>query len=226
MQALLRTNLKSIQQQFFDLLHTLRGELFLARKTRNQLSGKRNLRLNIGAGRLAREGYVNLDRFPASPNVLYWDFRNPLPVDSSSTIHIHCEHFIEHLEHPQAIALLQEFARVLAPGGTLRLICPDAGLYIQAYVNGDTQFFRSLERLGGAAQPFTQPVEVINQMFRMSGSHRYAWDIPSLQSALTASGFEAIQTSTIGDPQLGGEMDGTDDWRRIESLYLHARRAG
>lgn len=225
MLSLLRANLRQIRHLIFDLLHTVRSEAFLSRRTRQQLKGRSGLRLNIGAGRLARAGYVNLDRFPADPDVMYWDFRNPLPVDTGGAVHIHCEHFIEHLEHTEALALLKEFARVLAPGGTLRLICPDAGLYLNAYVRGDTRFFQSLERLGGAIRPFTQPVDVINQMFRMGGAHLHAWDVPSLKAALISAGFQQIEASELGDTQRGGDMDGTDDWRRIESLYLYARRS-
>jgi predicted SAM-dependent methyltransferase len=225
MKTLIRAHLRRLLNECSDFLHTLYGESFRAARTRAQLRGRSGLRLNIGAGRLAREGYVNLDRFPASADVLYWDFRNPLPVETGSATHIHCEHFIEHLEHPEALALLQEFGRVLAPGGTLRLICPDAGLYLRAYVNGDRAFFSSLERLGGAMQPMTQPIEVINQMFRMGGSHRYAWDQASLRAALETAGFHDIRDSSLGETSLGGDMDGTDDWRRIESLYLWARRS-
>lgn len=224
MKTLIRAHLRRIRDELLDLLHTIRGEAFRAGRTRTQLRGRSGLRLNVGAGHLAREGYVNLDRFPAGKDVLYWDFRNPLPLADGSATHIHCEHFIEHLEHHEALALLHEFGRVLAPGGTLRLICPDAGLYLRAYVEGNAAFFRSLERLGGATRPMTQPIEIINQMFRMGFSHRHAWDQPSLHAALTGAGFGEIRTSSMGDSRLGGEMDGTDDWRLIESLYLWARR--
>jgi predicted SAM-dependent methyltransferase len=221
--SLFRRYLRGLRDHLRDALYALKGEWLLAPDTRRRLSGARGVSLNVGAGALSLPGFVNLDRFPASPEVLYWDFRKPLPLADAAVRHVHCEHFIEHLEHHDALALLAEFRRVLEPGGTLRLICPDAGRYIRAYCAGDAAFFRALERLGGAAKPFEHPIEVINQMFRMAGAHRFAWDYEALEAALAGVGFVGIRRSSIGEPDAGGEVDGRDDWREIESLYVVAR---
>jgi SAM-dependent methyltransferase len=224
--SLFRRYARSLRSHVADALYTLRGEWFLAPRTRRRLRGVRGVSLNVGAGRLALPGFVNLDRFPAGPGVLYWDFRRPLPLSDGSVWHIHCEHFIEHLERDEALALLVEFRRVLAPGGTLRLICPDAERYFRAYCDGDAAFFASLASLGGAAVPFELPIEIVNQMFRMGGSHRWAWDFASLSSALTRAGLVDVRRSSFAPAGEGGENDGRDDWRRIESIQVVARKPG
>jgi len=43
------------------------------------------------------------------------------------------EHCLEHFSLPAAFAVLKECWRVLAPGGLLRIIVPDAELYVELY---------------------------------------------------------------------------------------------
>lgn len=224
--SLWRRYARGLRDHLADALHTLRGECLLAPGTRRRLHGVRGVSLNVGAGGLALPGFVNLDRFPAAPGVLYWDFRKPLPLADASARHIHCEHFIEHLEREEALALLHEFERVLEPGGTARLICPDAGRYFRAYCDGDDAFFASLASLGGSEVPFELPIEVVNQMFRMGGAHRWAWDFAALEAALSRAGFVDVRRSGFAAAGEGGEVDGRDEWRRIESIQVVARKRG
>lgn len=221
--SLFRLYLREFLIHARDALHALKGECLLAPQTRRRLRGAQGISLNVGAGRQALPGYVNLDRFPTSRDVLYWDFRKRLPLSDGSVRHVHCEHFIEHLERHEALALLGEFRRVLEPGGTVRLVCPDAERYFRAYCADDAAFFKSLSRLGGASLPFERPIEVINQMFRMAGAHRFAWDYHALEAALASAGFVGIRRSSIGEVGAGGEADGRDAWREIESIYVVAR---
>ncbi len=223
---LFRRIIRGLRAYLADALHTLRGECLLAPRTRRRLRGLRGVSLNVGTGGLVLPGYVNLDRFPASPDVLYWDLRRPLPLSDGSVRHIHCEHFIEHLEYDEALAMLCEFHRVLEPGGTARVICPDAGRYFRAYCEQDQAFFAALSRLGGATVPFELPIEIINQMFRMGGSHRWAWDQVSLARGLNRAGFVDVRQSSFAAVGEGGENDGRDEWRRIESIHMIARKPG
>jgi hypothetical protein len=222
--SLFRRYARGLRSHSADALYTWRCEWLLAPRTRRRLRGVRAISLNVGAGRLALPGFVNLDRFPAAPGVLYWDFRKPLPLSDGSVRHVHCEHFIEYLERDEALALVVEFQRVLEPGGTLRLICPDAERYFRAYCDGDAAFFASLASLGGAEVPFELPIDIVNQMFRMGGSHRWAWDFASLSSAMTRAGLIDVRRSGFAAAGEGGEIDGRDDWRRIESIQVVARK--
>jgi len=58
----------------------------------------------------------------------------PLPFDDDSCEVVYAAHVLEHLEFPgQTFFLLQEVYRVLKPGGTVRIVVPDAAKWITAY---------------------------------------------------------------------------------------------
>ena len=95
-------------------------------------------------------------------------------------------------------------------------------MYLRAYATQDHAFFNALRGLGGAAQPLDCPMAVINQMFRMGGHHRYAWDFEQLRECLEQIGFVQVERSAFGDIVPEFRIDGTDDWRAHESLYVNA----
>src|SRR6185312_6744609 len=90
----------------------------------------------------------------------------------------------------------------ISPASTrelLRIGVPDAALYLRRYLENQTDFFSKLRHLGGAVQPLETPIEVINQMFRMGGAHRFAWDFPTLKLGLERTGFIAIRQRSSGN---------------------------
>lgn len=181
------------------------------------------LLVNIGCGQLVHSGWVNLDKI-VSKGVYYVRLDRGISLPTGVARHIHCEHFLEHLEYERAFHFLAECHRVLQEGGSIRVIVPDAERYIRAYCQHDTFFFEKLKNLGGAVNAFRTPIEVINRMFRMAGAHHFAWDFETLSLALKECGFSHIVQSQIHDiaPEL--DIDGTDWWRPFESLYLNASK--
>jgi predicted SAM-dependent methyltransferase len=149
------------------------------------------------------------------------DLRDPLELPDGSVRHIHCEHVLEHLERDEAQRFLGECRRILAADGSLRLILPDAEKYLRAYAGGDEAYFSAMRHLGNAVVPLRHRMAIINQMFRMGGGHRYAWDFEELSDALTEAGFANIRKSNMGDVATGLQIDGSDDWRAHESIYLN-----
>jgi predicted SAM-dependent methyltransferase len=196
-------------------------ELFHSRRIR-KVSGP-NLLVNIGCGKLFKSNWINLDR-QVSPGVYYANLVKGIPMPAQSVRHIHCEHFLEHLEYAQARIFLAECYRVLQAGGSLRLIMPDAGKYLRAYGREDGQFFERLKDLGGAVEPFKTRMEIINQMFRMGGDHRFAWDFETLSLALRECRFNTVKLSSVHDVEREFDIDGDDWWRSFESLYVNASK--
>ena len=184
----------------------------------------RALLLHIGSGPRVKEGWVNIDISDA-PGTYYADLRNPLPLADGSAAHIHAEHVVEHLEYEEAQRFLAECFRLLQPGGSLRVIVPDAGKYLRAYVTGDEEFFAKITRLGGAQYEMRTKMEIINQMFRMGGDHRFAWDFETMRLVLADAGFARIEESAAGDVPPEWNIEGDDWWRKHESLYVNAYRA-
>ncbi len=156
--------------------------------------------------------------------VFYHDALNPLPLADGSVKRIHCEHFLEHLDYDSAPAFLGECHRVLELGGTLRLIVPDAEKYISAYAASDTDFFSALRFLGNASQELETKIIICNQMFRMGGDHKFAWDFETLNLACCNAGFSKVSRSTWQAGPAEIQIDGLDDWRPLESIYCEIER--
>lgn len=80
-------------------------------------------KLNLGSGRDYRNGWLNVDINPKyNPDVVL-DIDEPLPDEWESGFdHVVASHVIEHLENREQA--LNEIARVLTDGGTLRLYVP------------------------------------------------------------------------------------------------------
>lgn len=80
---------------------------------------------------------------PQTQPDIIWDALDldRVPIQDNSVSHIYCAHVIEHLTHEAAHHMLREIKRVLMPGGVLRLTCPDARLFFEAYDRGDAAFF-------------------------------------------------------------------------------------
>jgi hypothetical protein len=87
---------------------------------------------------------------------------------------------------------------VLDHGGSLRLIVPDLEKYVIAYARADYAFFQSFRFLGGAVEPLETKGAVCNQMFRMGGSHKFAWDFETLRQAARDCGFSEVSRSAWG----------------------------
>ncbi len=85
------------------------------------------VRLNLGCGDKILPGYVNVDIAPVregkSPDVLS-DLRQ-LPFADGHADEVLSVHVIEHFYHWEAVEVLKEWVRVLKPGGTLILECPN-----------------------------------------------------------------------------------------------------
>jgi predicted SAM-dependent methyltransferase len=180
-------------------------------------------RLHLGCGARIVPGWVNIDGTRREGVDLWWDVRSCLPFGDGAATAIYSEHLLEHLTKEDAIRLLRECHRVLAPGGKLRLGVPDAELYLRAYADGRAGFFERLERLGGAVVPLSTPIDVVNQMFRMGGHHRFAWDVVALTASLESIGFRVERWNPGEASSEGLCLD--DPAHAFETLYVEATKA-
>lgn len=190
---------------------------------RRLLAGQRGLHLHLGCGDRTVPRWLNIDAFERKGLDLRWDLRDPLPCDEGIAELVYSEHFLEHLDRTDAEAFLSEVFRLLRSDGILRLGVPDAELYLRAYAEGRAEFFAGLRHLGGAVEPLTTPVEVINQMFRMGGHHRYAWDFETLTQALRRAGFANVTRWAPGQASRA-ELCLDDPEHAVETLYVEATK--
>lgn len=199
-----------IQQTFLDI--------FEKNKLR-KIPGT-HLLLNIGCAKLPKAGWINIDINPCK-GVYYADVSRSIPLRDDTVRHIHCEHLLEHLDYEAVKKFLKECLRILEKGRLLRLIVPDAEKYLRAYCQNDNEFFEKLKDLGEGG-PFRTRIEIINQVFRMGGAHKFAWDLETLSMVLKDVGFTRVEKSQLGDVDPDLNIDLTDSWRYLESLYVNA----
>lgn len=214
-------DLRYIRNQSSKLLKKISLDTFHSHKLKSVK--QKDLLINFGCGEKTQENWINIDA-SYNPNTYYYDLREKLPFQNGQVKHIHCEHFLEHLEFDLGQSFLTECYRILAENGTIRIIVPDAGKYLAAYLENQEDFFTKLVNLGGTQKPMKTRIEIINQMFRMGGDHKFAWDYETLELYLKEAGFKDVQKSVYGESETLFNIDGDDWWRIHESLYVNASK--
>lgn len=84
------------------------------------------IRLELGSGYNPLPGYTHLDLNPNAPDVDIIGPAFPLALPDESCAEIVAIDVLEHISYWDTDAALAEWARVLRPGGVLRLQVPDA----------------------------------------------------------------------------------------------------
>jgi predicted SAM-dependent methyltransferase len=215
-----------------------------------------SLKLHLGCGDIFVPGWENIDktpnvllsRVPAAKRalarlgvitrghvdttfpkgIIFADILKGLPYPDRSARYVYHAHLIEHLSHDQGRMLVQECARLLAPGGVMRIATPNLADYIDAYnrgnsQNGETQtradvFMRSIgtyeERPGTTAQRFLR---------RNFGAtfHQWLYDPDSLAHLLRGAGFTTTVTCSFRE---GGVPDLDQLEMRREGMFIEAAR--
>ena len=191
----------------------------------NKLNNTNKRYLNVGCGPNLNEEFINLD-YAWRPGLdLCWDITNGFPLRNNSLDGIYTEHCLEHITFEQAQAVLFEFYRMLKPGGNVRIIVPDAELYIELYTKfmmGEQVYFPYVT--DAVIEGGFSPIMSVNRVFRGHG-HLFAYDYDCLSLMLTKSGFKDIEKSSF--------MKGRNEVllidseiRKIESVYVEATKPG
>jgi SAM-dependent methyltransferase len=99
-----------------------------------------DIRLNLGAGHIPREGYLNVDARPMDGVDIVSDISN-LPFGPGTVSEIHSEHLLEHFpEEALRRRFLPYWVSLLKPGGTFSAVTPDAGAMLDEYAAGRFSF--------------------------------------------------------------------------------------
>ena len=202
----------------------------LIRNRRFQLDRPRvrgGTHLDIGCGLNSHANLINLD-YLWHPGVdVCWDITRGLPFADAALRGVFSEHCLEHFPLQAARALLREIRRVLAPGGTVRIIVPDGELYLRTYVqqlDGDTSCsfpYQQQEQSRDLWSPMVSVNRIFYQDRESLFGHRLTYDFQLLELLLREAGFTGVARCnflTGRDPKL---LADTAD-RRVESLYVEA----
>lgn len=194
----------------------------LLRGKRLQFLGalRRKRYLNAGCGPNVRSEFLNLDYVWRRGVDLCWDLTKPLPLPDASLDGVYSEHCLEHLPFEGAVFALKEFKRVLRPGGTARIVVPDAEIFIDLYQRhaaGEKVQFPYAE---DPPPPGFTPLVAVNRVFRSHG-HQFAYDAATMSETLKRAGFRETRKASFmkgSDPTLLIDSES----RALESLYMEA----
>ena len=178
--------------------------------------------LDIGPGRHLSKEFITVDFNWRGGLDICWDITTGLPLDDECVSGVFSEHCIEHIPLESGDLVLAEIYRVLKPGGRVRIVMPDAGIYL-------TRYTHLLEGRSDEALPYADrddfngiyhPIMSVNRIFHEHG-HQFLYDHPMLESLLQRHGFIGIERCGFGegsDPRL--LIDAAK--RAHESLYVEA----
>jgi predicted SAM-dependent methyltransferase len=198
----LADRLAAVEQQLRELADTLyagRKPYAAEQLARLNLTDARDLKLHLGAGPTRLAGWVNIDVFPAEVAMnISWG----LPFADGSAAFAYAGLVFEHLYYAgEALALLRDVRRVLAPGGVFRFIVPDMGLFMHKYAEDDRAFFEHWQKVAIPKHfaGFSTPMEIINA-YNATGrapseffTHKFGYDFETLEKVGRMAGFSKIK---------------------------------
>lgn len=79
------------------------------------------MKINVGAGSAPKHGYLSVDIQGGDITAEAWD----IPLENASVDAVYSRHMIEHVSRRQADECLAEWFRLLKPGGSVHVLCPD-----------------------------------------------------------------------------------------------------
>lgn len=185
------------------------------------------IKLNVGGGKGHPKlpGWLIVD-LRDSADVRIDLTKDRLPFDDGTVDVVFTSHTLEHIP-PQSLGfVLGEFARVLKPGGVLRIGVPDIALATRAYVNNDRTFFERSE-----VTPFDREAPIGGLLMswfystsQVGHGHVHCFDEAYLKHWLTRFGFDEITRSSFRasrDEELRGEHF---DRHPGDTLFMEAVR--
>jgi hypothetical protein len=160
------------------------------------------------------------------PGIVRHDVRRGLPYRDGEVACIYSSHMIEHLARWQGLALVRECARVLEPGGLLRLATPDLSVVIDEYRAGDrsespTAADAFMSKLATYADRPGGTLARVAHRLSTGAPHQWLYDNESLVLLLRDGGF--------GEPRIRGFRDSDLPdiallEHRADSQFVEARR--
>ena len=144
---------------------------------------QQGIRLNIGCGRRVLDGWINVDKKTreSAPDVDS-DVRD-LPFPDNYADEVMAIHLVEHFYAWEAPDVINEWRRVLKPGGKLIIECPDLEKTIKHMYEGRSEPNLTMWPLYG--DPTHQDPLMC---------HKWGYNTYSLEKLLSYCGFDKIES--------------------------------
>lgn len=154
-------------------------------------------RIEVGSGGRPSPGYIHVDVNPAATDLDILAPAHRLPFPDGWADELLSIHMIEHAPPSRLRAILREWARVLGPGGVLRIHTPNGRALAAVLASADlerSRYWAVQNALFGywlAPQDCRQPEDLGGR-----GDHRLALPFPVLADLLAEAGFGGIRDAT------------------------------
>ncbi len=185
--------------------------------------GMAEIHLHLGCGTKYLPGFVNIDGNLFRRTNMWLDLRNGLPFADNSIRSAYASHVFEHFYPDELLRLLQECRRVLQTGGGMRVVVPDMGRAVRAYVEGRLEHFldfpRACRSLGGR----------LSNLLFCEGGHRQGFDFSYLEEVLRGAGFIEIwesgaQHSRTYSRELFARLEAEEAGVAAHSLFVECQK--
>jgi len=100
------------------------------------------MKLNLGCGKLHREGYVGIDFNKENGAEVIHDLKDKLPYEDNTIDEIYASHIIEHFWWETIPTVLKDWYRVLKKGGVVDIWTVDFDKLIYHFMNHQPQHFK------------------------------------------------------------------------------------
>jgi predicted SAM-dependent methyltransferase len=142
--------------------------------------GTQMIRLHLGCGKRNWEGWTNVD-LADFPHIHHkQDVRDLSNFEDGCVAMVYASHVLEYYDREEAKSVLQEWKRVLIPGGVIRVAVPDFLKLILVY---------NLGGLDDILGPLYGKMEVDGKHIY----HKTVYDFFSLRDVLEEAGFKDIR---------------------------------
>lgn len=182
-------------------------------------------RLEVGSAENAVPGWFSTDLRAHESNtapVHAMDATQPFPICESSFDYIYCEHMIEHVPFTAAANMLQEFYRVLKPGGVARIITPSLGMILRIMTTDrnvlEEQYMQWSIQTFVPEAPIPLPSFFFNNFVRNWG-HTFVYDRQTLKLSLERAGFREPIECALGK-SIHSSLAGRERQDRLPPGYL------
>lgn len=168
-------------------------------------------RLNWGCGPEIAVGWTNSDSYPYGQEHV-GRISHGLPYPDGFFDGIVANHSFQCLTLQEGPWAMTEFHRVLARGGRLRLIVPDIGAAVEAFLHLDHEW----PGFAAISEPWPLQRKFLHYL-TWGGQNRRCFDLEQLQGVCLDAGFVL---ATTPDPEMRWMSD--LDSRHGESLFVEA----
>ena len=200
----------------------------LSRRFQQAVAAESHLvKVNVGAGSVPLEGWINTDVGWRSGN--YLDLTKPWPVSPGSVDRIYGDNVIEHFPLAVCRGVFRHCWDALREGGGLRFATPDIERTARAYLEDPQLTSAHLARHRRHGFPADHPVDMLRITYAYHGHHLgYCFDWMALSAELAAAGFVDIRRYEAGqsdDPLFRGLEHRHEATEAATELIVEARKA-